>query len=114
MFNIVARNQDDHTKNIAFLMNPDGEWSLSPAFDVTYAYNPVGDWTNRHQMTLNGKREGFTREDLLTVADEMSIKKAKDIIAEVEEAVRRWPKFAAEAGVPEERIAAIGKTHRVF
>ena len=114
VFNIVARNQDDHTKNIAFLMNPDGQWSLSPAFDVTYAYNPDGDWTNRHQMTLNGKREGFTREDLLTVADEMSIKKARDIIGEVEEAVARWPEFASAAGVPEERAAAIGKTHRVF
>jgi serine/threonine-protein kinase HipA len=114
VFNIVARNQDDHTKNIAFLMNPDGEWSMSPAFDVTYAYNPDGDWTNRHQMTLNGKREGFTREDLLTVASEMSIKKAKDIIEEVNEAVARWPELASEAGVPEERTAAIGETHRVF
>ncbi len=112
VFNIVARNQDDHTKNIAFLMNPDGEWRLSPAFDVTYAYNPDGDWTNRHQMTLNGKREGFTREDLLTVADEMSIKKAKDILGEVNQAVAQWPEFASEAGVPEERAAAIGRTHR--
>jgi serine/threonine-protein kinase HipA len=114
VFNLAARNQDDHTKNIAFLMNPDGEWSLSPAFDVTYAFNPAGDWTARHQMTLNGKREGFTREDLLTVADEMSIKKAKDIIAEVVEAVGRWPEFAAVAEVPEDRAVAIGKTHRRF
>jgi len=114
VFNIIARNQDDHTKNIAFLMDSEGEWRLSPAFDVTYAYNPTGDWTNRHQMTLAGKRDGFTREDLLTVGREMSIKKGADVIAEVGEAVGRWTEFAAEAGVPEERAAAIGETHRVI
>ena len=95
-------------------MDPDGEWRLSPAFDVTYAYNPAGDWTNRHQMTLAGKRDGFTREDLLAVGREMSIKKGGDIIAEVGEAVGRWAEFAAAAGVPEERAAAIGGTHRVI
>jgi len=114
VFNIIARNQDDHTKNIAFLMDPDGRWRLSPAFDVTYAYNPGGDWTGRHQMTLAGKREGFTRDDLLTVGREMSIKKAADIVAEVGGAVARWPEFAAAAGVDEERAAAIGAAHRVF
>jgi serine/threonine-protein kinase HipA len=57
-FNIVARNQDDHVKNIAFLMNKEGQWSLAPAFDLTYSYNPSGAWTARHQMTLNGKRDG--------------------------------------------------------
>jgi serine/threonine-protein kinase HipA len=114
VFNIIARNQDDHTKNIAFLMDSEGEWRLSPAFDVTYAYNPTGDWTNRHQMTLAGKREGFTREDLLTVGREMSIKKGADIIAEVGEAVGRWAEFAIAAGVSEERAAAIGGTHRVI
>jgi serine/threonine-protein kinase HipA len=112
VFNIVARNQDDHTKNIAFLMNPDGEWRLSPAFDVTYAFNPAGDWTNRHQMTLNGTRGDFTRDDLLGVGREMSIKKGADIIAEVGEAVGCWAEFAAAAGVPEEKAAAIGGTHR--
>ena len=114
VFNIIARNQDDHTKNIAFLMDAEGEWRLSPAFDVTYAYNPTGDWTNRHQMTLAGKRDGFTREDLLGVGREMSIRKGAEIITEVGEAVGRWAEFAAEAGVPEERAAAIGGTHRVI
>ena len=114
VFNIIARNQDDHTKNIAFLMDQEGEWRLSPAFDVTYAYNPTGDWTNRHQMTLAGKRDGFTRDDLLAVGREMSIKKGADIIAEVGEVVGGWAEFAAAAGVPEERVAAIGETHRVI
>jgi serine/threonine-protein kinase HipA len=114
VFNIIARNQDDHTKNIAFLMDQEGEWRLSPAFDVTYAYNPTGDWTNRHQMTLAGKRDGFTREDLMVVGREMSIKKGADIIDEVGEAVGRWAEFASEARVPEEGAAAIGGTHRVI
>jgi serine/threonine-protein kinase HipA len=59
LFNVIARNQDDHTKNIAFLMGPDGKWKLSPAYDVTYSHNPAGRWTNKHQMIINGKREHF-------------------------------------------------------
>ena len=60
VFNIVIRNQDDHVKNIAFLMDKAGRWSLSPAYDMTYSYNPTGAWTATHQMTMNGKRETFT------------------------------------------------------
>ena len=112
VFNIIARNQDDHTKNIAFLMDPEGQWRLSPAYDVTYAYNPSGDWTSRHQMTVAGKREGFEREDLLQVGREMSINKPADIVGEVRDAVGRWGEFAGEAGVPSEKVAAIGATHR--
>ena len=67
VFNIVARNQDDHVKNIAFLMDKAGEWSLAPAFDMTYSYNPSGAWTARHQMTLNGKRDDFDLEDFKPV-----------------------------------------------
>jgi serine/threonine-protein kinase HipA len=112
VFNIIARNQDDHTKNIAFLMDPEGQWRLSPAYDVTYAYNPSGDWTSRHQMTVAGKREGFEREDLLQVGREMSINKPADIVGEVRDEVGRWGEFAGEAGVPSEKVAAIGATHR--
>ena len=67
-FNIVARNQDDHVKNIAFLMDKAGHWSLAPAFDVTYSYNPSGSWTATHQMTMNGKRDGFTLADFRACA----------------------------------------------
>ena len=100
-FNIVARNQDDHVKNIAFLMNKAGRWSLAPAFDVTYSYNPAGDWTARHQMTMNGKRDGFSLEDFRTCAKGALMKRgrAETIVAEVCAAVRRWPEFAAQAGV---------------
>ena len=110
VFNIVARNQDDHVKNIAFLMDKQGRWSLSPAFDVTYSYNPVGEWTSRHQMTMNGKREHFTRDDFRACARTASMKRgrAEAILAEVQETVANWRRYAAAAGVPEataERIA---------
>ena len=112
VFNILARNQDDHTKNIAFLMDRDGEWRLSPAFDVIYANNPGGQWTNRHQMTVNGKRDQFTRDDLLAVAEEAGIKKADRILEHIADSVADWPGYAREAGVPRDHIEKIGKEHR--
>ncbi len=113
VFNIVARNQDDHVKNIAFLMNQQGEWSLAPAFDVTYSYNPSGSWTATHQMTMNGKRDGFTLEDFEACAKATVMKRgrAATIIKEVQAAVRRWPEFAAEAQLSDEWRNKIQKTH---
>jgi serine/threonine-protein kinase HipA len=114
VFNVMARNQDDHTKNIAFLMDEEGQWSLSPAFDVTYAYNPDGAWTVRHQMSIGGKREGFEKDDLLELARQMNINKPGEIIAEVAEAVESWQEFAGEAGVPEETAARLQKAHLLW
>jgi serine/threonine-protein kinase HipA len=114
VFNVVARNQDDHTKNIAFLMDPAGEWRLSPAFDVTFAYRPSGDWTSRHQMSIGGKLDDFVREDLREVGREMSIKSSDVILDQVVEVVSRWPEYASNAGLPRERIEPIGKTHRML
>jgi serine/threonine-protein kinase HipA len=101
VFNIVARNQDDHVKNIAFLMNRQGEWSLSPAFDVTYAYNPTGTFTSSHQMTLNLKRGDFVLEDFKACARTASMKRgrAAAIVDEVQSVVSRWPEYADAAGV---------------
>jgi len=113
LFNVIARNQDDHTKNIAYLMGPDGQWHLSPAFDVTYSHNPAGHWTNQHQMSINGKRDGFTRADLLTVGESIGIPRPGQLIDEINAAVEHWPGFAAEAGVTEKRIAEIGRSHRL-
>ena len=100
-FNIVGRNQDDHVKNIAFLMDRSGRWSLSPAFDMTWSFNPAGMWTARHQMTMNGKRDGFTREDFRACGKVASLKRgrAEAILDEVVGAVQRWPGFADEAGL---------------
>ncbi len=114
VFNVAARNLDDHPKNISFLMGPDGTWRLSPAYDVIYAHNPSGAWTNQHQMTVRGKREGITREDLLAVAAEMNVKQPGALVDEVVAAVDRWPEFAGEAGVPAARIEAIRREHRIL
>ncbi len=101
VFNILARNQDDHVKNIAFLMDQTGRWSLSPAFDLTFSYNPTGDWTSRHQMSCNGKRDGFSRDDLFAVAALASITKrrAESVFGQVYQAVTRWTEFADAAKV---------------
>jgi len=99
VFNVVARNQDDHVKNIAFLMDKRGAWRLAPAFDMTYAYNPAGLWTSTHQMTVNGKRDGFTLEDFRACARAASMKRgrAEAIVGEVIKTVARWRDYADEA-----------------
>lgn len=101
-FNIIARNQDDHVKNIAFLMDKAGNWSLSPAFDVTYSYNPSGAWTSTHQMTLNGKRDEFTMADFRACAKVAAMKRGRGetIVEEVRKVVSCWPDYADDAGVP--------------
>jgi serine/threonine-protein kinase HipA len=111
-FNIVARNQDDHVKNLAFLMNKSGEWSLSPAFDMTYSFNPSGAWTASHQMTMNGKRGNFTMEDFKACAKSASMKRgrAAKIVAEVQATVSKWRSFAEKAGVPGEVRDKIQRT----
>ena len=96
-FNVVARNCDDHTKNTSFLMDPQGEWHLSPAYDITFAYNPANLWLKQHQMSVCGKRSDITRDDLLAVAKEMNIKKADAIIDEVVAGVKKWKTFAKKA-----------------
>jgi serine/threonine-protein kinase HipA len=114
VFNILARNQDDHTRNIAFLMDRTGRWRLSPAFDVTWSFNASGAWTNRHQMTLNGKRDGFTHEDLLVVAEQYGFaRRARELVEKVASAVADWPKFAADAGVPKQLQRQIADSHRL-
>ena len=102
VFNIIARNQDDHVKNIAFLMDKSGTWSLSPAFDITYSFNPSGSWTASHQMTMNGRRDDFTLEDFKACAKTASMKRgrAETIVREVLKTVSRWRDYADEAGVP--------------
>ncbi len=112
VFNVVARNQDDHTKNIAFLLDKSGQWSLSPAFDVTWAYNPSGPWTSSHQMTINGKRDGFLKEDLLAPAKLFGIKHASAILTQVSAALSEWPAFAEQSGVPPKIRDQVGASHR--
>jgi len=113
VFNVVARNQDDHTRNIAFLMDGAGVWRLSPAFDLIWSYNPSGSWTNRHQMSINGKRDEFARADLLTVGRQFGVKGGGDLLEQITTAVSAWPRFAKEGGVTSDQQKAIGRTHRL-
>lgn len=107
VFNVVVRNQDDHTKNISFLMDKQGKWSLSPAYDMGFAYNPKGGWTAQHQMSINGKFDDITRQDLLEFAKRNNIKEAAEIIDSIAEVSSRWPLMAKECEVPKLMIDAI-------
>ena len=107
VFNVVVRNQDDHTKNISFLMGEDGIWRLSPAYDMGYAFNPKGGWTATHQMSINGKFDDITRQDLITFAHQNNIKDAAQVIDEIAEAASHWPDLAKECGVPKTVTDAI-------
>jgi len=103
VFNIIIRNQDDHVKNIAFLMDKTGQWSLSPAYDMTYSFNPSGAWTATHQMTMNTKRENFTMDDFKSCAAVALMKRGQEkaIISEVLDVVSNWRKYAQSAEIPE-------------
>ncbi|NNK94401.1 MAG: type II toxin-antitoxin system HipA family toxin, partial [Desulfobacterales bacterium] len=90
-----------------------GKWKLSPAYDVIYSHNPAGQWTNQHQMSLNGKRDNFSLEDLIAVAESISLNRTDKVINEVFAAVERWPEFARQAGVNEKTIKDISSNHRL-
>lgn len=108
-FNVMAANCDDHTKNHSFLLREGGRWELAPAYDVTHAHNPQGDWTSQHLMGVNGKFSGITREDLLAIANRFAIGSAPKVLKQVAEAIANWREFADRAGVAQleaERILA--------
>ncbi|MBQ8476083.1 type II toxin-antitoxin system HipA family toxin [bacterium] len=109
VFNVIARNQDDHVKNISFLMDKKGVWKLSPAYDMTYSFNPKGTWTNKHQMLINNKSENISLNDLLKCANYMNISttRAKNIIKDVKEGVSSWEEFAQKAFIPKKEIEEI-------
>ncbi|MDE6459908.1 MAG: type II toxin-antitoxin system HipA family toxin [Paramuribaculum sp.] len=107
VFNVIVRNQDDHTKNISFLMDKSGKWKLSPAYDMGFAYNPKGGWTSQHQMSINGKYDDITRTDLLEFARRNNIKEAAEIIDSVKDYASRWHIIAKNCGVPQSIIDTI-------
>lgn len=114
VFNVAARNQDDHVKNISFLMDRSGSWRLSPAYDVAYAYNPSGSWTRDHQMSVAGKRNDFTHVDLMDFAANAGLKpaRARQAIGEVVDSVEKWQGHAGKAGVEPSDVIRIEKTFR--
>jgi serine/threonine-protein kinase HipA len=114
VFNVAAVNRDDHTKNLSFCCDRGGRWSLAPAYDLNYAYNPVGRWTQRHQMSVNGKFEGITKADLLELADRFLVPGPKKVLGQVVDAVGRWPEFAETAQVPSRYRDHVAKTQTQF
>ena len=115
-FNTAARNQDNHVKNIAFLMNQQGGWALAPTYDMIYGYNTAGAWTATHQMTMNGKRNGFVLADFEPCAKSALMKRgrARAILGEVQTAIMRWAEFAATAKLSDDWRDTIARNHRRF
>ncbi len=112
VFNVLARNCDDHTKNFSFLLREDERsWRLAPAYDITFAHNPHGEWTHQHLMSVNGKFKDFRLEDLLAEAAAGRVGTAPRVIAEVTDALAQWPQFAQHAGVSEDERRRIGQHH---
>lgn len=110
VFNVVAKNCDDHTKNFAFTMDQSGEWSLSPAFDVCYAYRPSSSWVSQHCLSVNGKRKNIEKADLQEVARKMNIKSANEIIDQIDQVISRWKDYANDQKVDPELRDAIQVT----
>ena len=110
VFNVLSRNCDDHTKNFTFLMDKTGVWSLSPAFDVCHSYRPGSAWVSQQSLSVNGKRKEITRNDLLSVARQMNIKKGASIVAQINEVVNQWPHYAEQTNVSPKLRDAINAT----
>jgi serine/threonine-protein kinase HipA len=109
VFNVLAFNRDDHTKQVAFLMDKSGQWRLGPAYDVTYSYNPDGEFTSRHQMTVNRKRDNISDEDFLAIARRqgLNMASAKRLIDHIKSATANWYSFAKAAQVGERKTQLI-------
>ena len=110
VFNVTARNCDDHTKNFTFILKQGGRWELAPAYDVCHAYRPESEWVSRHALSINGKRDQILREDLTAIGKSIRCKKTEDIIDEISDKVHNWSHYANEAGVDKEKKESIGKT----
>ena len=104
---LFRSNCDDHTKNLSFLLLKNGKWSLSPAYDITHAFNPKREWTYQHLMSVNGRFSSISREDLFAVGDRFLVPRFRQVIREVSAAVAAWTDFAKVAVVPKREVAAI-------
>lgn len=110
VFNVIARNCDDHSKNFSFLLKQDGKWELAPAYDVCHAYRPGSDWVSQHALSINGKRKDITKADLLVIGESIRCKKASEIIDEINGNVNQWKRFADEVNVQPTLRDEIAKT----
>ena len=110
VFNVIARNCDDHTKNFSFLLKKENKWELAPAYDVCHAYRPKSEWVSQHILSINGKRNNITKTDLLAIGKSIQAKKAPEIIEEINDTVNQWRKFADEVNVKSTLRDEIAKT----
>lgn len=113
-FNVMARNCDDHSKNFAFMLREGHAWELTPAFDVTHAYNPVGEWTYQHLMSVNGRFDHIRRADLAAVGARFSVPRISILLDQVADAVAGWTSFAAQAGLPAGETDRVAADHRLL
>ena len=113
-FNVMARNCDDHAKNFAFRLKQGGVWELAPAYDVTHAYNPRGEWTYQHLMSINGNFKEIAREDLLLEAERFSVSRPVDLLKEVRSALESWPTFSKEAGLSNSASGRVATDFRLL
>lgn len=114
VFNVIARNCDDHTKNFAFLLKQNGKWELAPAYDICHAYRPESYWVSQHALSINGKRDEITKADLLVVGESIRCKKAADIVDEINDTVNQWKKYANEVDINPQFRDDIAKTLIIF
>jgi serine/threonine-protein kinase HipA len=110
VFNVIARNCDDHTKNFAFILKQGGRWELAPAYDLCHAYRPGSQWVSQHALSINGKRNHITKADLLVIGASIRCKKASEIVEEINHTVNQWKEFADEVQVHPVLRDSIGKT----
>lgn len=110
VFNVIARNCDDHTKNFSFLLRQGGKWELSPAYDLCHAYRPGSEWLSQHALSINGKRKDITKSDLVVIGESIRCKKASEIVDEVNGTVNEWKRFADEIKVKPNLRDEIAKT----
>ena len=110
VFNVIARNCDDHTKNFSFMLKQGGRWKLAPAYDICHAYRPGSEWVSHHALSIDGRRENITRENLITIGHSIRCKKTEAIIDEINEKIQQWNNYADKAGVENDMKEAINKT----
>ncbi len=114
VFNVLATNYDDHTKNFAFLLKKGGNWELAPAYDLCFAYDPTNAWVSQQTLSVNGKRQHITKDDLMTIAKNNNIKKGEAIIDEINKVVKSWGDFSSKAKVPKDKDQLISKNLNTF
>lgn len=110
VFNVLAQNCDDHTKNIAFILKEGEKWELAPAYDISYSYDPNSRWVSQHALSVNGKSSNISKNDLLTIAKSMNIKKSESIITQINEIVGKWSTYAEQTKVASNKIESISSS----